>query len=128
MKLGMKKERGKFLTIMLVLAVFGIFQYLFMVTNTNSVNQSLGVVPSWYPIYGLVGIASQAIAIVGIWIWKKWGVYLLLGWSLIGVLMQIFVLKPAGAAAQYGQLALFMTLGSAGLYFWAVYRKWQYFE
>ncbi len=120
----MKKERGKFLTIILVLAIFGLFQALYLVTNTSTVSQALGTVPSWYPVYLLVGVVSQAAAIVGIWMWKRWGVYLLFGWGLIGPLVQILLLKPV----QYGQLALYMTVASLGLYFWAVYRKWHYFE
>lgn len=120
----MKKNRGKLLTVMIVLAAFGQLQSLYYLTNTNLVEQAYGTVPSWFSLYTLFGLLVGVASIVGIWLLKKWAVYLLAFSTAMAFLMQLFVLKPV----QAGQFAYYMTMVSAGLWFWAIYRKWESFE
>lgn len=119
----MNKDRGKFLTIMVILAAFGYLQSLYSFANTNVVQQTYGTVPNWFPIYTVLGLLVGVVTIAGIWMWRKWAVYLLAASTTITFLMQLFVLKPI----QAGQFAYYMTIVSAGLWFWAIYRKWKFF-
>ena len=118
----MNKDRGKFLTVMIVLAAFGYLQSLYYLTNTNVIEQAYGAVPSWFSFYALVGFGIGIITMVGIWLWKKWAVYLLVASTTITLLMQLFVLKPV-----QGQFVYYMTIVSASIWFWAIYRKWKNF-
>jgi hypothetical protein len=120
----MKKERGKFLTAMLVLGAFGYLQSLYYLTNTNLVEQAYGTVPGWFPLYALISLAIGVAITVGIWMLKKWAVYLLAFSTGMAFLTQLFILKPV----QAGQLTYYMTMISAGLWFWAIYRKWKNFD
>lgn len=119
----MKAERGKFLTIMIVLGALGLLQALYYYMNTDMVQQTLGVVPSWYPMYLLVGVAVQAAGLYGLWIWKKWGAYAIFAWIAITLAAQLTVIKPV----QYGEFAYISTALMGGLWFWAIHRKWKYF-
>lgn len=122
----MKKERGKFLTIMLVFAAFGILLSLYTLTNTNSVQQAYGSVPSWFYPYSILGLALGVANVVGVWMWKKWAIYTIVASSAIALIMQLFVLKPTQPEA--GTIAYFSLIVGGGLWFWAIYRKWQYFK
>lgn len=113
-KIEMNKDRGKFLTIMIVLAAFGYLQSLYYLTNTNVVAQVYGTVPSWFPIYTVVGLLLVAVITVGLWLWKKRAIYLLAVSTVVTFLMQLFVLK----SVQGGQFVYYMTIISAGLWFW----------
>jgi len=119
-----KKDRGKFLTAMVILGIFGQLQTLYYLTNTNLVEQVYGTVPSWFSLYVLFGFLVGTVMLAGIWLLKKWAVYLLAFSTAMTFFMQLYVLKPV----QAGQVTYFMTMISAGLWFWAVYRKWESFE
>lgn len=120
------KSRGVFLTLMLVFAAFGILSSLYYFTNTNAVAVAYGTVPSWYPIYMVVGLGLGVANVVGIWMWKKWAVYTIAASSVIALLMQLIILKPVQPGI--GAYAYFSSILGAGLWFWAIYRKWLYFE
>lgn len=120
----MNKDRGKFLTLMLIFAAFGSLISLYQLTNTNALQQTYGPIPSWFTAYAILGSLAGVAVIIGIWMWKKWAVYLLAFSTAVTFLMQLFVLKPV----QYGEFVYYMTIVSAGLWFWAIYRKWKYFS
>ena len=111
---------------MLVFAAFGILSSLYYFTNTNAVAVTYGTVPSWYPIYVVVGLGLGVANVVGIWMWRKWAIYTIVASSVIGLLMQLFVLKPTQPGI--GAFAYFSSIIGGGLWYWAIYRKWQYFE
>ncbi len=121
-----EKPRGKFLTIMLVFGAFGVLSSLYTLTNTSAIATAYGSVPAWFLPYTIVGLALGAAFLYGAWMWKKWAVYLYGVQFGLGLLIQLFVLKPADAGV--GAYAYFLTIAGAGLMFWAIYRKWQYFE
>ncbi len=121
------KQRGAFLTVMLVLGAIGFFESLYAFTNTNAAQITYGPnLPSWYPIYLVVALGLSVATVVGIWLWKKWGAYAIGASTVIGLFLQLFILKPINP-----NVNLFAYVGvliSAGLWFWAISRKWQYFE
>ncbi|MCX6783800.1 MAG: hypothetical protein NT141_01895 [candidate division WWE3 bacterium] len=121
----MKKQRGKFLTFMLVLAALGIIQTPYYLINTNALQLAYGNVPSWYPIYAVLGLGLGIGMIIGMWQLKKWAVYLLVASTTLTFLSQLFILKPA---QQFAGVTYAMTIVSAGLWFWAISRKWASFD
>ncbi len=63
----MNKDRGKFLTIMIVFAAIGYLQALYYITNTNLVTQTYGSVPSWFSMYQIAALLVGVIIIFGLW-------------------------------------------------------------
>lgn len=120
------KSRGKFLTIMLVLAAFGVLSSAYTLVNSNSIAQTYGTVPSWFYPYLIFGFTLGVVNIVGLWLWKKWAVYTFFAASVISIIMPLFVLKPLDP--NVGMVSFYMTIISCGLWFWAVYRKWNLFD
>ena len=121
----MKKQRGKFLTVMIVFAALGVIQTPYYLVNTNALQVAYGDVPSWYPIYAVIGLCLGTAMIVGMWQMKKWAVYMLVASSVLTFLSQLFILKPA---AQVAGTTYAMSVISAGLWFWAISRKWASFD
>lgn len=119
------KKRGIFLTLLLVFALYGDVRALITLTDTNSIQQVYGSIPAWYYSYAIFGLVLGVVNIVGVWMWKKWAIYSIAASSVIAVLMELFVLKPVQPIV--GQIAVVLTIISAGLWFWAIYRKWKYF-
>ncbi len=81
----MNKSRGKFLTIMIVFAAIGDIGFvmtnylhtLYQTTNTNLVPPAFETMPSWLPLYKVASLLLGILTIIGLWMMRKWGVYLL---------------------------------------------------
>lgn len=119
----MYRERGKLLTVMLILGILGLFSSLHgLLTNpTESWKSIYENISSWFKLYILLGDIAVGTSILGIWLWKKWAVYLFVTFVLIGVFINLLILKPI----------LFIypaTFLGVSLWFLAIYRKWRYFE
>ena len=92
------------------------------------------VPPAWTVIYTpVIGVIS-IVALYGIWQWKQWGAYLLFASIAVSLfetafLIQGYIQFPPHISKQ--GIVLYTELNmavEAGLWFWAVYRKWKYFE
>jgi len=122
---GDKKEnqRGIFLTIMILLLVLGDIQIPHYLANPDALNTIYSNIPSWYPLYALLGLASNIAIIIGVWRMKKWSVYLLVAYFASKLLVDFIYILPAQ------QMVVFATTAvGAGLWFWAIYRKWELFD
>ena len=118
-----EKQRGIFLTIMILLLVLGDIQIPYYLANPEALNTVYSSIPSWYPLYALLGLASNIAIIIGVWWMKKWSVYLLMVYFASKVLVDFIYILPAQ------QMAVFATTAAgAGLWFWAIYRKWELFD
>lgn len=120
------KSRGKFLTIMIVLAAFGAVTSLNTIVNSDSVAMAYGNVPSWFTGYAMVSMAISVATVIGLWMMKRWAAYLLAASTIIGLITPIFILKPLDP--NVGNIAVVMASFGAGLWFWAIYRKWNEFD
>ena len=128
---GKEKERGKFLTFWITLIAGGI-----LVSALESwVAWIKPISFGWY-VYATSIQLLAAVELFGIWIWKKWGVYLLTAHQVIAICIipfyqqatahQIAELKIAPLPALvFGFLPQVVTIL---IWFWAIRRKWQYFE
>ena len=119
----MKKQRGLFLNIMILLLIIGDLQIPYYLANPDALNTVYSSIPSWYPLYAVLGLASNIAIIIGMWRMKKWAVYLLVAYFVSKVLVDVIYILPAQ------QLPVFATtVVGAGLWFWAIYRKWSLFD
>jgi hypothetical protein len=118
-----EKQRGIFLTIMILLLVLGDIQIPYYLANPDALKTVYSSIPSWYPLYALLGLASNIAIIIGVWRMKKWSVYLLVVYFASKVLVDFIYILPAQ------QMVVFATTAAgAGLWFWAIYRKWELFD
>ncbi|HEX4203045.1 MAG TPA: hypothetical protein VHZ51_02380 [Ktedonobacteraceae bacterium] len=93
-----KPDRGGCLTTWLVVA--GIVNVLLLILTFIG----LGVVKtiSALDIVGIIFNVLVIVAIVGMWRWKKWGYYLLLGMFIGSIVLRIFTLL--GSSGSFGYL------------------------
>jgi hypothetical protein len=118
-----EKQRGIFLTMMILLLVLGDIQIPYYLANPDALNTVYSNIPSWYPLYALLGLASNIAIIIGMWRMKKWSTYLLVAYFASKLLVDFIYILPAQ------QMAVFATTAAgAGLWFWAIYRKWELFD
>jgi len=117
------KQRGIFLNIMILLLVLGDVQIPYYLLNSEALKTVYSSIPSWYALYALLGLASNVAIIVGMWRMKKWAAYLLVAYFASKVLVDFIYILPDK------QLAVFATTAiGAGVWFWAVRRKWSMFD
>ena len=123
----MKKNRGKFLTSLLVLQLVLSVLYLYLISTTSYSQNLLKIytnVPSWSWTATLISIFIDIFSLIGIWLWKKSGVYVYVSAAVLSVLMEVFILRP-----RYDALgSVFVSLTMTGLLFYAINRKWKYFS
>lgn len=116
----MKKQRG-FLLILLI--VFMSFSYIFNLMNYSEYN-------SMQFLLSVLGI----ISLLGIWIWKKWGVYLQIIIYTISLVITLFALQSPqskGFGAVYPLFVTWMTvwgLVPVVLGYIVLKKKWKYFN
>lgn len=121
-------DRGLFLMILLVLGIIGIVLSAFALLSGKMAMAVMGM-PSWMPAYQLLSVVVSAASLYGIWQWKKWGVYLLVALYLIQVVMDLSLSAEGVGSIKYSMYGgVIGTLVIAGLWYWAIYRKWSLFK
>lgn len=125
-----KKERGVFLT---VLIIIGFLIQIWDVVDFLSHSPNAFSIP-WWNFYSFINLVFSFIALYGIWRWKKWGAIL---WVILDLIFLIFIPLLPISIGKSGQpnsmylsvsLVILISILITGLYVWAFYRKWQYFE
>ena len=125
MKTTNSKERGLFLTILIIWGIIGALLIFFSgiiypLVGMGSDNVTLLLLIS------MLEFVSLAVALSGMWNWKKWGVYSLVAYTITSILATVlFAVKLYGGYAIGG---IVIDLLGAGLWFWALSRKWSYFN
>lgn len=111
------KVRGTALTILLVIMglhglIAGIFYYFYPAVNTATLDRP------W--ILTLMGIHffANVVAAVGIWYWKKWGMYV---YAASTVLALVVGLLSIGIWSVFYMILPFVIMG------WVLRTKWDYF-
>jgi Sec-independent protein secretion pathway component TatC len=84
--------------------------------------QGLGVqVAGWYyPVMGVISLLNMA-AVVGIWQWKKWGVYLYVGLSVLSIVLSVI-------AGMSPVMVIVSSLIGFAILFFLVRPLWDHFE
>ena len=97
--------------------------YTTYLANPEALKTVYSSIPSWYPLYAVLGLASNIAIIIGMWRMKKWAAYLLVAYFVSKLLVDFIYILPTQ------QLLVFTTTAvGAGLWFWAIYRKWSLFD
>jgi hypothetical protein len=118
-----KKERGKLLTIMIILV------FLLQILDCYG-TFALATSPSpWFFMSVVSVFAVIVLSLYGIWRWKRWALYvnfavLVLGqtMSFVNFFTDKLYFYPPSVILQLHFWALY------GPLLWAIHRKWQYFE
>lgn len=122
----MKKNRGIFLTIILILPLLELLIGIPSFFDPNRMQQNAGL-GNWYPPFIYLNAFLKLFLIWGMWMWKKWAVYLSFISFIPGLWISFIVLQNISPSSALISTILGFIL-SAGLLFWAIYRKWKYFE
>lgn len=127
----MKKERGKFLTIVLFIFSLSVLYSLYLIFfKFNQINLE-NFNPIWYFPYRILVNLVAIVLIYGLWKFQKWGIYLsIISWiiSFLDYLV-IFFKNSSGAYWPYSYIPAWLSLIIVStLWFWAIYRKRQYFK
>ena len=108
---------------MILFLIIGDLQIPYYLVHPAALMTIYSSVPSWYAIYALLGLASNIAIIIGIWRMKKWAVYLLAIYFASKLLVDHIYVLPTQA-----MIVLITSIVGAGLWFWAIYRKWKLFD
>ena len=119
----MKKQRGIFLPIMILFLIIGDIQIPYYLANPSALHGIYGNLPSWYLLYAVLGLISNVAIIIGMWKMKKWAVYLLIVYFASKLLVDYIYILPTKETVVFATTAV-----GAGLWFWAIYRKWKLFD
>lgn len=118
-----KNRQGIFLSAMILFLIIGDLQIPYYLANADALKSIYSTIPSWYPVYALVGLASNIAIIIGMWRMKKWSAYLLVAYFASKFLVDLMYVVPEK------QMLVFMTtLAGAIFWFWAIRRKWNLFS
>lgn len=117
------KKQGIFLSIMILFLIIGDLQIPFYLANPDALRTIYSDIPTWYPLYALLGLASNVAIIIGMWRMKKWAAWVLLAYFASKILVDWFYILP-----EKQLLVSATTIAGAGLWYWAVRRKWHAFS
>jgi hypothetical protein len=117
------RKRGVFLIIMIWFLIIGDLQIPYYLIHPDVLKTIYSSVPWWYAIYALIGLASNIAIIIGIWRMKKWAAFLLAVYFISKIWVDSIYVLPA----QESTVFLTSIIG-AGLWYWAIYRKWGSFD
>jgi hypothetical protein len=111
-----------YLVLVIVFSLLSAVQYLAMGAVVRAGLEQMGMsVPGWYlPLMGVLSLAQIAFAI-GIWQWKRWGVYGFVGLSLLSIVFNMV----AGISPVFTIIASAIGLG---ILFFVVRPLWDHFE
>lgn len=118
------RKRGFLLSFLLISSFFAI-PYTFFKTELFSKEYyelSYVFVPSWYIHYLLIFNAISLVSSAAMWFWRKWGVYLGIAQSFIGLCLTIYM------RSKYPIFAFVFQVISATVGIYIISRKWKYFE
>lgn len=130
-RMPIKKDRGKFLTIVLVISSITIISGFFGLLNRDysSFSSYYNVSKPFLEAYSWFFWFLGLISIVGIWLWKRWAVFLRIATSILTFLVQVFYLGLPGIKWYKFFILLLIPLAiSLTLELWSIFRKWKCFE
>ncbi len=133
-------RRGVLLTILLIFGVIGLLAKIWsIIVVLANLNMSWMISPSQNPLIDTVSTLILAVALYGIWQWKKWGAYLIFGRLAYTMFVQLFVYHSLGwqlislyPGTGYGTYTGLFNIGTDifAVFMWllAFSRKWTYFK
>lgn len=117
------KKQGLFLSAMILFLIIGDLQIPYYLANKDALKTVYESIPGWYPIYAVLGLMSNIAIIIGMWRMKKWAAYLLVAYFASKLLVDFMYILPEKQTMVFAT-----TIIGAGLWFWAIRRKWSLFS
>ncbi|MBI3305666.1 hypothetical protein HYZ82_00860 [Candidatus Nomurabacteria bacterium] len=117
------RERGTFLTCMIGLSLIINLYSLYQATHTSTTINIYSHMPVWFSVYSFLASLLGVVTNIGLWLWKKWAVFVLLVSITLALGLHIFVLD----LGKIQETAFFATILSGCLWYWAISRKWSFF-
>ncbi len=117
---AVEKQRGGCLTAWIILAMIANpLVAIFYLFSGSQLTKSLPGFPGWaIPVLVVIAIANTVFA-VGIWMWKRWGVY---GFAASAVItLVVNLVAGLGGTSFTGLIAI-------AILWWLVRNMWQQFE
>lgn len=108
---------------MILTLVVGDLQIPYYVANPEELKTVYSTVPSWYTFYAIAGLLSNIAIIIGMWRMKMWAAYVLVAYFVSKIAVDLAYVAPEMQVTVFAT-----TVIGAGLWFWAVYRKWSLFR
>ena len=108
---------------MILFLIIGDLQIPYYLLNPEQLKTVYSETPSWYPLYAIAGLISNIAIIIGMWRMKKWAAYLLVAYFASKILVDWMYILPEKQG-----LVFAATIIGAGLWFWAIRRKWNAFN
>lgn len=125
------KKRSILLSFLIVIGVFGSIISLSTILDKNSSvfdsTLPLWLPLKWYQFYLITSSTCNLVVFVGLWFWKKWAVYFISSLFLLGFLMELsnlLVVRDSFVII----VGLLLSLMIMTIYFFAIKRKWVYFN
>lgn len=120
---NIKQRQGIFLSVMILFLIIGDLQIPYYLANADALKTIYSSIPSWYPVYALLGLASNIAIIIGMWRMKKWAVYILIAYFASKFLVDLVYVVP-----EKQSLVFITTVIGGAFWFWAIRRKWNLFS
>ncbi len=125
-------KRGLFLDLLLLFGVIGLATKLgSIVIVLAHLNTHLLISPSSNPAIDIPSSVMLAVALLGIWRWKKWGAYLIFARLAFTIIVQLFIYHSLSWQLIGNYTGIENVIGDllgVVLWFWAFSRKWSYFK
>ena len=123
MTTNVKRRPGMFLIIMILLLIVGDLQIPYYLVNFGALHSVYREIPSWYPVYAVLGLASNIAIVIGMWRMKKWAIYLLAAYFVSKVLVDSIYIRPDKSVLVFATTAI-----GAALWALAIYRNHKSFD
>jgi hypothetical protein len=121
-----------FLRILIAFGVLGVIAKVWsLVVVRGHLNTAWLVSPSQNPLIDGISTVIYAVALVGVWRWRKWGAYLIFVRLGLTVFVQVFIYQSLGwqlAAGYTGLDNLYADLSGALTWLLAFFFNWIHFK
>ncbi len=125
-------KRGWFLGVLLIFGVIGLATKIWSIIIVLAhLNTHLLISPSRDPALDITSSVMLAVALFGIWRWRKWGAYLIFVRLAFTIIVQLFICHSLNWQLIGNYTGIENVIGDllgVVLWFWAFSRKWSYFK
>lgn len=87
----MESQKGTFLSALIVSFGLAIITASVFLIIDRGMRNALGILPGWFNFYVIILLLARLIALISIWNYKRWGVYILFLLECVEVSFGLFV-------------------------------------
>ncbi len=120
----MRGERGIFLSLLIGVNAIAISLAAIVLVVNRDIQSSLGIQQDWFGPFVIILTLTRLIALWGIWILRRWGVYAYFLLECVEVSMGLFVFTSVMTFPVRALVAIPSILVLFAIYFLALKPKW----